>query len=112
MSADDNHVRVWRRPGERYSSPHTIVRHTARIVCVMVWRGIAHDSRSTLVVVRGTLTGQRYIIDIVRPHVGPFLNDLPRAIFPQDNARPTAKVVQDILRTFILFHGQLQICPL
>ncbi|GFX98389.1 uncharacterized protein TNCV_4001581 [Trichonephila clavipes] len=26
---------------------------------------------------RGTLTGQRYLDDILRPHVGPFLNGLP-----------------------------------
>ncbi|GFU78964.1 hypothetical protein TNCV_308051 [Trichonephila clavipes] len=36
---------------------------------------------------RGTLTGQRYVDDILRPHVGPFLNGLPRVIFQQDNAR-------------------------
>ncbi|GFY25725.1 transposable element Tcb2 transposase [Trichonephila clavipes] len=54
----------------------------------MVWRAIAYDSRSTLIVMRGTLTGQRYIDDILRPHVGPFLNGLPGAIFQQDNARP------------------------
>ncbi|GFY13002.1 transposable element Tcb2 transposase [Trichonephila clavipes] len=50
---------------------------------------------------RGTLTGQRYVDDIPRPHVGPFLNGLPGAIFQQDNARPhTARVTQDFLRHF------------
>ncbi|GFS80823.1 DDE_3 domain-containing protein [Trichonephila clavipes] len=34
----------------------------------MVWEAIAYDSRSTLVVMRGTLTGQRYVDDILRPH--------------------------------------------
>ncbi|GFV48848.1 transposable element Tcb1 transposase [Trichonephila clavipes] len=72
---DDNHVRVWRRP--------------------------AYDSRFTLIVMRGTLTGQRYVDDIFRPHVGSFLNGLPGAIFQQDNARPhTARVAQDFLRHF------------
>ncbi|GFX53992.1 transposable element Tcb2 transposase [Trichonephila clavipes] len=37
---------------------------------------------------RGTLTDQRYVDDILRPHVGPFLNGLPEAIFQQYNARP------------------------
>ncbi|GFS61423.1 hypothetical protein TNCV_4311621 [Trichonephila clavipes] len=37
---------------------------------------------------RGSLTGQRYVDDILRPHVEPFLNGLPGAIFQQDNARP------------------------
>ncbi|GFW97088.1 transposable element Tcb1 transposase [Trichonephila clavipes] len=67
----------------------------------MVWGAIAYDSRSTLIVMYGTLTGQRYVDDIIRPHVGPFLNGLPGTIFQQDNARPhTARVAQDFLRHF------------
>ncbi|GFW54478.1 transposable element Tcb2 transposase [Trichonephila clavipes] len=67
----------------------------------MVWRAIAYDSRSTLIVMRGTLTGQHYIDVIIPPHVGPFINGLPGAIFQQDNARPhTLRVVQDFLRHF------------
>ncbi|GFU29612.1 uncharacterized protein TNCV_2408401 [Trichonephila clavipes] len=50
---------------------------------------------------RGTLMGQRYVDDILRPHVGPFLNGLPWAIFQQDHARPhTARVVQYFLPHF------------
>ncbi|GFX60408.1 transposable element Tc1 transposase [Trichonephila clavipes] len=99
---DDNRVRVWRLPGERYNSPtHTVLRHTARTAGVMVWGAIAYDSRSTLIVMRGTLTGQRYFDDILRSHVRPFLNGLPGAIFQQDNARPhTARVSQDFLCHF------------
>ncbi|GFW17534.1 transposable element Tcb2 transposase [Trichonephila clavipes] len=101
LGTDDNRVRVWRRPGERYNSPHTVLRHTARTACVMVWGTIAYDSRSTLIVMRGTLTGQRYVEDIHRPPVGSFLNGPPGATFQQDNARPhTARVVQDFLRHF------------
>ncbi|GFW39209.1 transposable element Tc1 transposase [Trichonephila clavipes] len=75
LGTDDNRVRVWRRP--------------------------AYDSRSTLIVMRGTLTGQSYVEGILRPHVGPFLNGLPGAIFQLDNARPhTARVAQDFLRHF------------
>ncbi|GFV63017.1 DDE_3 domain-containing protein [Trichonephila clavipes] len=50
---------------------------------------------------RGTLMDQRYVDDILRPHVGPFLNGLSGAIFQQDNARPhTARVAQGFLRPF------------
>ncbi|GFW63449.1 DDE_3 domain-containing protein [Trichonephila clavipes] len=50
---------------------------------------------------RGTLPDQRYVDDIVRLYVGPFLNGLPGAIFQQDNARPhTARVAQVFLRHF------------
>ncbi|GFX18416.1 transposable element Tcb2 transposase [Trichonephila clavipes] len=67
----------------------------------MVWSAIAYDSRSTLIVKPGTLTGQSYVDDILRLHVGPFLNGLPGAIFQQDNARPhTARVAHDFLRHF------------
>ncbi|GFV63813.1 DDE_3 domain-containing protein [Trichonephila clavipes] len=49
----------------------------------------------------GTLTGQCYVDDILRPHTGPFLNSLPGAIFQQDNARPhTARVAPDFIRHF------------
>ncbi|GFT42378.1 transposable element Tc1 transposase [Trichonephila clavipes] len=37
LGTDDNRVRVWRRPGEQYNSPHTVLRHTARTAGVMVW---------------------------------------------------------------------------
>ncbi|GFV48250.1 transposable element Tc1 transposase [Trichonephila clavipes] len=50
---------------------------------------------------RGTLTSQHYVDDILRPQVGPFLNGLPGAIFQQDNARlHTARVAQDFISHF------------
>ncbi|GFU98863.1 retrovirus-related Pol polyprotein from transposon TNT 1-94 [Trichonephila clavipes] len=36
LGTDDHRVRVWRRPGERYNSPHTVLRHTAHTAGVMV----------------------------------------------------------------------------
>ncbi|GFX80690.1 transposable element Tc1 transposase [Trichonephila clavipes] len=66
LETDDNRVRVGRRPVERYNSPLTFLRHTARTAGVMVWGGdIAYDSRSTLNVMRRTLTGQCYVDDIL-----------------------------------------------
>ncbi|GFT02113.1 DDE_3 domain-containing protein [Trichonephila clavipes] len=51
---------------------------------------------------RGTLTGQRCVDDLLRLHVGPLLNGLLGAIFQQDNARPlTARVAQDFVRHFL-----------
>ncbi|GFU50190.1 DDE_3 domain-containing protein [Trichonephila clavipes] len=52
---------------------------------------------------RGTLKGQRYVDDILQPHVGPFLNGLPGAIFQQQHCPHTARVAQDFLRHFQTF---------
>ncbi|GFV32759.1 transposable element Tcb2 transposase [Trichonephila clavipes] len=52
LGTDDNRVRVWRRPGERYNSPYTVLRHSVRTAGVMVWGGRSYDSRSTLIVMR------------------------------------------------------------
>ncbi|GFV07697.1 transposable element Tcb1 transposase [Trichonephila clavipes] len=46
------------------------------------------------------MTAQRYVHDILQPHVLPLIQRLPGAIFQQENARPhTARVLQDYLRT-------------
>ncbi|GFV98644.1 transposable element Tc1 transposase [Trichonephila clavipes] len=82
LGTDDNRVRVWRRP--------------------------AYDSRSTLFVMHGTLTGQRYGDDILRSHVGPFLNGLPEAQF--SSKIMLVRIQQELLKTsyiiFRLFHGR------
>ncbi|GBL95860.1 hypothetical protein AVEN_227109-1 [Araneus ventricosus] len=76
LGTDDNRVRVWRRPGERYNSTHAVARQTTFTAGLM-----------------------RYVNDILRPHVGPSLNGLPGVSFQQDNVRPhTARVAQDFLR--------------
>ncbi|GFU44736.1 transposable element Tcb2 transposase [Trichonephila clavipes] len=55
----------------------SILRHTARTAGVMVWEVIAYDSRSTLIVMRGTLTDQCYVDDILRPHTLPWVDRSP-----------------------------------
>ncbi|GFY14929.1 transposable element Tcb2 transposase [Trichonephila clavipes] len=102
LGTDDNRVRVWRRPGELYNPPpHSVLRHTANTAGVMVSRATGYDSWSTLIVMHRALKGQRYVDDILRPHVGPFVNGLPEAILQQDNALPlTARVAQDFVRHF------------
>ncbi|GFU12976.1 transposable element Tcb2 transposase [Trichonephila clavipes] len=66
----------------------------------MVWGVIVYNTRSPLVLIRRTLTAQRYVHDILQPHVLPLMQRLPRAIFQQINVRPhTARVSQDCLHT-------------
>ncbi|GFX81141.1 transposable element Tcb2 transposase [Trichonephila clavipes] len=70
----------------------TILPHCSTSHCPHRWcnglGAIAYDSRTTLILMRGILTGQRYVDDILRPHVGPFLNGLSGAILQEDNAHP------------------------
>ncbi|GFY31339.1 transposable element Tc1 transposase [Trichonephila clavipes] len=78
LGTDDNRVRVWRRPGELYIPPP----HCSTSHCPHSW-------------------GNGLGVLMNGPHVGPFLNGLPGAIFQQDNARPhTARVAQNFLRHF------------
>ncbi|GFU20997.1 uncharacterized protein TNCV_4600581 [Trichonephila clavipes] len=80
--------------------PHCSTSHSPHSWCNGLG-AIAYDSRSTLSVMRETLTGQRDVDDILPSHVGLFLNGLPGAIFQQDNARlHTARVAQDFLCHF------------
>lgn len=55
---------------------------------IMVWPGITAHHRTTLVIVNGTLTARRYVDEILKQHLLPFLrehNDV--TIFQQDNVR-------------------------
>ncbi|GFX82749.1 transposable element Tcb2 transposase [Trichonephila clavipes] len=59
------------------------------------------------------MTAQRYVHDILQPHVFPLVQWLPGAIFQQDNACPqTARVSQDCLHTVTTLPGlpDPQIC--
>ena len=66
----------------------------------MVWAGVTADRRTDLVVVPGILTGQRYIDEILRPHMVPFLRPVGNnGIFQDDNARPhRARIVDGFLQ--------------
>ncbi|GFW67517.1 transposable element Tcb2 transposase [Trichonephila clavipes] len=100
LSSDDNRVRVWRSRGEHLNPAFALQRHAASTAGVMVWSVIAYNTRSSLVLIRGTMTSHRYVHDILQPHVLSHMQRLPEAIFQQDNSRPfTGRVSQDCLRT-------------
>ncbi|GFW35988.1 transposable element Tcb2 transposase [Trichonephila clavipes] len=107
LSSDDNRVRVWRPRGERLNPAFVLQRHTSLTAGVIVWSAyntpcIAYNTRSPLILIRGTMTAQRYIHDILRPYVLPLMQRLPGVIFQQDNVQShTARVSQDCLRTVI-----------
>ncbi|GFT29456.1 HTH_Tnp_Tc3_2 domain-containing protein [Trichonephila clavipes] len=64
LSADDHRTRVWRRTGQRSDPAFIVERHTAISQGVTVWGAISWDTRSSLVVLQGTLTARRYVDDI------------------------------------------------
>ncbi|KFM75156.1 Transposable element Tcb2 transposase, partial [Stegodyphus mimosarum] len=100
LGSDDNLVRVWRARGERLNPAFAVQRHIAPAAGVMVWGAIAYNTRSPLVLFRGTMTAQQYVHEILQLHVLPLMQWLPGAIFQQDNTRPhTAGVSQDCPRT-------------
>ncbi|GFW82188.1 transposable element Tcb2 transposase [Trichonephila clavipes] len=104
LSSDDNRVCVWKLRGERLYPAFALQRHTSPTTGVMVWRAIVYKTRSPLVLIRGTMTAQRYAHDILQPYVLPLMPRLPGAIFQQENAQPlTARVSQDCLRTVTTF---------
>ncbi len=91
VDSPDGRERVWRRTGERYAD--CCVRQANRWggPSVMVWAAISGRYRTPLVVVDGNLNAQRYVDNILRPHLLPFLLDHPELrTFQHDNARPHA----------------------
>ncbi|GFX97624.1 transposable element Tcb2 transposase [Trichonephila clavipes] len=99
LSIDGNRVCVWRPRGERIIPAFASQRDTPPTAGVMVWGAIAYNTRSPIVLIRGTMTAQWYVHDILQPHVLPLMQRLQGAIFQQDNAQShTARVSQDCLR--------------
>ncbi|GFU70036.1 HTH_Tnp_Tc3_2 domain-containing protein [Trichonephila clavipes] len=94
LSADDHRTCLEaQRPAVRSG----IERHTAISQGVTV----SWDTRSSLVVLQGTLTARRYVDDILTPIVLPMLSSRPGAIYQQDNARPhTARLSQQCLQGY------------
>ncbi|GFW81910.1 transposable element Tcb2 transposase [Trichonephila clavipes] len=86
-SSDDNRARVWRPRGERFNPAIALQRHTTPTACVMVRGAIVYNTRLPLLLIRSTMTTQRYVRDILQPRVLLFMQRLPGAIFQQDNTR-------------------------
>jgi transposase len=63
----------------------------------MIWAGIIGGRKTDLAVIRGNLNVQRYIDEVLRPVVVPFIRQNPGMLM-HDNARPhTARVTAKYL---------------
>lgn len=88
LGMHDGRMRVRRRRGERRNVEFSVARHVHQTVGIMVWGAITYGSRSRLVFIRGNMNAQRYVDEVVEPHILPFLQQLEDPLFQQDNARP------------------------
>jgi hypothetical protein len=96
----DGRVRVYRRPGERYTA--ATVQEVDRFGrgSVIIWAGISIDNRTDLVVVPGRLNAMNYIENILEDHVVPAAYGIGQNfILMQDNAKPhTTGITRNFLQ--------------
>ena len=86
----DGRMRVWRPKNKAYT-PRCIqptVPYSGG--SVMIWGCISHDCKLDLVTIRGNLTDDQYIRDVLQPVVVPHFDNHPltaRPVFIDDNTR-------------------------
>ncbi|GFW81522.1 transposable element Tcb2 transposase [Trichonephila clavipes] len=88
LSSDCRRQLIWRESGTAYR-PENIQEKDRNPTCsIMVWAGIMINGRTRLhVVANGTMTGQRYIDEVLLPHVRLFRGAVgDKFVFMDDNA--------------------------
>ncbi|GFX63180.1 transposable element Tcb2 transposase [Trichonephila clavipes] len=88
LSSDCRRQLIWRESGTAYR-PENIQEKDLYPTCsIMVWTGIMINGRMRLhVVANGTMTGQRYIDEVLLPHVRLFRGAVgDKFVFMDDNA--------------------------
>ena len=90
LEGNDDHERVYRRGGRRFAQDTTRSITPYGGGSIMVWAGIMADGRTDLVLIPPPgMSAQRYIDEILIPHVLPFRQRVgERFLLQQDNARP------------------------
>ncbi|GFX85231.1 transposable element Tcb2 transposase [Trichonephila clavipes] len=100
LSSDCRRQLIWRESGTAYR-PENIQEKDRYPTCsIRVWAGIVINGRTRLhVVANGTMTGQRYIDEVLLPHVRLFRGAVgDKFVFMDDNATcHRALAVQDCL---------------
>src|SRR6202042_2104392 len=86
LQRHDRRSRVYRRRNERFARNCVDETPSHGGGGAMVWGMISYNGRSQLVHIEGGLNAQRYVNEILLPHVLPLLA-AQRSVFQQDNAR-------------------------
>lgn len=102
LQTDSRRTTIWRERGTRFHPGNITERHHFPSGGVMVWAGIMLDGRTDLHIFEaGSVTGQRYIDEVLEPSVRLFRGAVgPGFIFMDDNAPPhRATLVDDFLES-------------
>lgn len=88
VDTNDGRDRVWRQRGQRYQARNIQQHDRWGGPGLMVWAGISSNGHTDLHIMRrGTVTGQRYLDEILRPVVRPYAGAVgDNFIFMHDNA--------------------------
>ncbi|GFX61011.1 transposable element Tcb1 transposase [Trichonephila clavipes] len=100
LSSDCRRQLIWRESGTAYRLENIQEKDRFPTCSIMVWAGIMINGRTRLhVVANGTMTGQRYIDEVLLPHVRLFRGAVgDKFVFKDDNATCHRKLaVQDCL---------------
>ncbi|GFX64036.1 transposable element Tcb2 transposase [Trichonephila clavipes] len=88
LSSDCRRQLIWRESGTAYRPENIHEKDRYPTCSIMVWAGIMINGRTRLhVVANGTMTGQRYIDEVLLPHVRLFRDAVgDKFVFMDDNA--------------------------
>ncbi|GFX93057.1 transposable element Tcb2 transposase [Trichonephila clavipes] len=88
LSSDCRRQLIWRESGTAYRPENMQEKDRYPTCSIMVWAGIMINGRTRLhVVANGTMTGQRYIDEVLLPHVRLFRAAVgDKFVFMDDNA--------------------------
>ncbi|GFV73948.1 transposable element Tcb2 transposase [Trichonephila clavipes] len=88
LSSDCRRQLIWRESGTAYRPEYIQEKDRYPTCSIMVWAGIVINGRTRLhVAANGTMTGQRYIDEVLLPHVRLFRGAVgDKFVFMDDNA--------------------------
>ncbi|GFW85008.1 transposable element Tcb2 transposase [Trichonephila clavipes] len=88
LSSDCRHQLIWRESGTAYRPENIREKDRYPTCSIMVWAGIMINGHTRLhVVANGTMTGYRYIDEVLLPHVRLFRGAVgDKFVFMEDNA--------------------------